>query len=389
MFWLVLCSSVFFYSNDTFASTLPTIKFIAGGGYSGSSGSAICTSINSTYTYQYQQAQAGNSSVSVSGSDYVQTFLGAEVGWCKNTNGNLTQQVYEVRTCPQAGGHILQDGLMYCGSGAYVPPTCPAEGTKVDGAYTTTSTGETSCFTSPSGATCNVTNGSSISTTDPVSGTVTSWVTSGTYSSGTCTQSNTTAQPTQPTTQNVTPVNNPPKSAADCPGGSGFAQINNTAMCLPSGTTIKDTPTTTTSTGGSVTAQTTSTVTSTGGTTTTTTTTYKDASGNVTYSGTTTGTTPLNQASTGQGDKPGLGDAPTFDPTLPQESTFTTRSQGNPVFSTEVFSVTASCPAPITFTAMEKNFSIDFTPICDLAAIVRGIILMLSAIVAMRAVVTS
>jgi hypothetical protein len=161
-------------------------------------------------------------------------------------------------------------------------------------------------------------------------------------------------------------------------------------MCLPSGTTIKDTPTTTTSSGGSVTAQTTSTVTSTGGTTTTTTTTYKDASGNVTYSGTTTGTTPLNQASTpGQGDKPGLGDAPTFDPTLPQESTFTTRSQGNPVFSTEVFSVSASCPAPITFTAMDKNFSIDFTPICDLAAIVRGIILMLSAIVAMRAVVTS
>lgn len=124
--------------------------------------------------------------------------------------------------------------------------------------------------------------------------------------------------------------------------------------------------------------------------TTTTTTTYKDGSGNVTYSGTTTGTDGINQAgNNGQGgEKLNLGDAPVFDQSLPTETNFNIKAQGNPVFSTEIFATTASCPAPITFSAMGKDFNIDFSPICALADIIRGIVLMLSAIVAMRAVVT-
>jgi len=173
---------------------------------------------------------------------------------------------------------------------------------------------------------------------------------------------------TVPSTIKATPVNDPPKSREDCPGGSS----------------------TTTSTSGSVTTTSTTTVNPGGTNTTTTTTTYKDGSGNVTYSGTTTGTDGINQAgNNGQGgEKLNLGDAPVFDQSLPTETNFNIKAQGNPVFSTEIFATTASCPAPITFSAMGKDFNIDFSPICALADIIRGIVLMLSAIVAMRAVVT-
>lgn len=267
---------------------------------------------------------------------------------------------------------------------------CPAADTKISDGFTTTSTGSSSCYETSVGAKCAVSHGDLITSTNPDTGITTSWVSSGRYTGGTCSTVDTALSPNLPVSVQVTPVNNPPKSATDCPGGSGFAQINNTAMCLPSGTTIKDTPSTTTSTSGTTSSQTTTVINNNGTSTTTTTTTYRDGNGNITYEGTSTGTGSLNQAGTGTGnDKQlDLGTAPTFDDTLPGEAAFTPKIQSNPTFSTTIFEVAASCPAPITFEVFSQEFTISFQPICDLSTIIRGIILMLSGIVAMRAVVS-
>lgn len=215
------------------------------------------------------------------------------------------------------------------------------------------------------------------------------------FTGSACTNTSNMATPVSavPSANQATPLNNPPKSRQDCPGGSGFAEVNNVGMCLPSGSQVSGGSTTQSSSGGSVTTSSVTTINSTGTNTTTTTTTYKDASGNVTYSGTGVSNSGINQAAagggTGQGDKPSLGDAPTFDQTLPQEATFNIKAQGNPVFSTEIFQAAASCPAPIPFTAMGQEFSIDFVTVCSFADVIRGMILLLSAVASLRIVTTS
>jgi hypothetical protein len=82
-----------------------------------------------------------------------------------------------------------------------------------------------------------------------------------------------------------------------------------------------------------------------------------------------------------------FGDAPSFDDTLPGEAVFDIQTQTGQTLSTDIFSVSASCPAPIVFEALGQEFSIGFQPVCDLAHIIRGIILMLAAIAAIRIIV--
>lgn len=163
-------------------------------------------------------------------------------------------------------------------------------------------------------------------------------------------------------------------------------------MCLQGGTKYDSGSTTSTlSSGGSVSTSSTTTINKDGTTTTTTTTIYKDAGGNVTGTDVSVSGGSVNQT---DGNKPGndkplnLGPAPTFDGTLPNDPTFNIKTITNPTLSTSIFDVSASCPEPLTFEAMGRSFEITFQPICDLADIIRGIILMMSAIVAIRAVVT-
>jgi hypothetical protein len=186
----------------------------------------------------------------------------------------------------------------------------------------------------------------------------------------------------------VPPENDPPQSSQDCSPGTGFAQVNNETMCLPSGTTIDGDQTTTTSDGGTTTESTTTTINPDGTTTTQTDSSFTDSTGN-TVTGSTTTQGGINQAGQGESDTPGLGPAPVFDDSPPSDSTFNILNVPNPTLSMDLFSVGASCPAPITFNAMDEDFEITFQPVCDLSDIIRGIILLLSAIVAIRILVSN
>lgn len=352
--------------------------------------------------YDYPSASSGcSSAASVDkfwGAGYTGSGSGTGPSACvvTKTSDGTTNPVsigFVAGSCPSG---FVVSGSQCVNTCTPLPP-CPGEGTSkkdtvsLSGIAGQQGIGASMCADS-GGSNCGIKCTSGIASYNDVSGQSSVYCESYTFTGSSCSDSSLVATPvsTVPSTIKATPVNDPPKSREDCPGGSGFAQVNNVGMCLPSGTQFSGGSSTTTSTSGSVTTTSTTTVNPGGTNTTTTTTTYKDGSGNVTYSGTTTGTDGINQAgNNGQsGEKLNLGDAPVFDQSLPTETNFNIKAQGNPVFSTEIFATTASCPAPITFSAMGKDFSIDFSPICALADIIRGIVLMLSAIVAMRAVVT-
>lgn len=388
-FWLPACLLFFSFSSSAFSATCqpgeltstPTVGFYFVAGltdFKYPSASTACSMAASVDKF-WGNGKTGSGS-------------GTGPTACTVTNESdgsthvVTSISFASGTCPT---NFIQDGSI-CVNTCTPEEPCPAADTKISEGFTTTSTGASSCYETSSGTKCAVSHGDLITSTNPDTGITTSWVSTGRYTGSNCTTVDTSSSPNLPVSVQVTPVNNPPKSATDCPGGAGFAQINNTAMCLPSGTTIKDTPTITTSTSGSTSSQTTTVINNNGTSTTTTTTTYRDSNGNITFEGTSTGTGSLNQAGTGTGnDKPlDLGTAPTFDDTLPGEAAFTPKIQGNPTFSTTIFEVAASCPAPITFEVFSQEFTISFQPICDLSTIIRGIILMLSGIVALRAVVS-
>lgn len=387
-FWLPLCLFSFCFSNSVYSricapgelTTTPSVGYyyVAGiNSYKYPSPSIACSSAASIDKfwgdgYTGSGSGTGPTACTVTKTSTGTTFLQASI-------------TFSAGTCPT--GFVLDGSI--CRNTCTPEEPCPAADTKLSEGFAITGSSSSSCYETSTGAKCQVTHGDTVSTTNPDTGITTGWVASARYTGATCQTVDTTHSSDVPTSMQATPVNNPPKTSADCPGGSGFAEVNNKTMCLPSGTTMTGASSTQTSSGGSVTNTSVTTITNTGGTSTTTITTYKDGNGNVIYSGTGTSRDGLNQAgTTGQGDKPGLGTAPTFDSTLPQESNFNIKAQGNPVFSTQIFQSSASCPADITYSVMGRDLSISFSSICAFADVIRGIILMLSALVSMRVVVS-
>lgn len=398
-FSLLLCSSASFFSSSVYAFVPAPVGYFSGatGNTVYSSASSLCTAAGyAQITGPFNQTVSTGPN-SYGGDKMVFVEVGFEYGWCVVNSGSTNgPQFYQYSYCPSSGTTQVVNGHMQCEGDP--PPDCPTAGTaKKDSIALSGISGQqgisAGMCAGTSGGDCGITCKSGIATYNDVSGQSSVYCESYEYTGSACTTPSLVATPVSsvPTQNQATPVNSPPKSKQDCPGGSGFAEVNNVGMCLPSGTNVTGAATTQTSTGGgSVSSTSTTTVNSNGTNTTTTTTTYKDAQGNVTYSGTGTATDGINQAGVpGQGDKPNLGDAPTFDPTLPQEATFNIKAQGNPVFSTEIFQTSASCPPDITYSVMGKDLSISFSSLCAYADVLRGIILMLSALVSMRVVVTS
>lgn len=365
-----------------------------------SSGAAVCTALGKT-NYTSIGTYTVGSGPFQSGDIFIYQFVGGDFGRCGSYPGDTSgAQVYQYDICPYPGsGYTIISGRMACGTGPIVVP-CPTAGTKSSGGFSVSvasTSGSSNVFNcaDSSGTSCAASCNSGIASYDSNTGMTNVYCSSVTYSGSNCATSDTkgTSTGSVPSTNTVAPVNNPPKSITDCPAGSGFAQINNTGMCLAGGTKVDGaTNTTSISGGGSTTSTDQTTINKDGTTTTTRTTTTRDAGGTVTGTSTYTFSGGIDQSSgngNGGNDKPlNLGPAPAFDGTLPNDPTFNIKTVTNPTLSTSLFGVSASCPAPITFSALGRSFEISFQPICDLADIIRGIILMLSAIVAIRAVVT-
>ena len=403
--WLPAFLSFICFSSNSYASTAPSNVWIGGGSYDGTSGSQLCTSKGySSFTGGFFQT-VNPSPGFIAGVGYFHTYLGSEYGWCASYEGATNgPQVFQSDFCSEAG-YIMQDGRMYCGTGPYVPPEpCPTAGTVSSGTNylldnQLISTGSTIC-TDEGGSECAATCTDAVSVNNPVTGIIASMCFSYTSTGSSCDPETPigVVATDLPPTMTATPTTSPPASKNDCPGGSGFAEVNGVGKCMPAGTTYSGPASTSSSGSGSVTNITSTTINNNGSTTTTTISTYKDAAGNITYEGASTsgggaiaigGTGSGTGSGTGDGQKLDFGPAPVNDETLPSEATFTVKAQGNPVFSTEIFTTTASCPAPITYTAMGQELSIDFSPICAFSDVIRGIILMLAAIVSLRSIVTS
>lgn len=231
---------------------------------------------------------------------------------------------------------------------------------------------------------CSISSGGDcISTNDPLLGQVTStYCTGWSYTGGTCTGNNFTGG------DPIDPTGTDPASPNDCPPQTGFAEVNGKTMCLPSGSSYTGGTTTTTNPDGTSSNTTTNTtINNNGGSSSTTTTNYYDAGGNLTGTGTTTNTGSAISDGKEQ-NRVDLGEAPAFDETLPAEPNFNITTLSNPNLSTDIFSVAGSCPAPVTYQAMGQDFIIDIQPLCDLSDVIRGIVLLLSAIAAIRIIVS-
>lgn len=393
-FLLFIC-----FSNSAFAAIAPSGDFVSTIGPS--SPDAYCQSAlpnGKTFKDFSLIINPGNPGNSLTGGGYVafaSAANGGTVNMCRATD-NVPYGQYIImggQYCLIADGYQNNAGILSCTvcpsgtvdqGGVCVPETpCPDYGTFY-GAGEVSGGSSSGCAGS-----CGISSGGScISSNDPITGTVTSnWCSGWTYTGSSCEDNDFTGTDAP---EGVPSENGGrPTKPSDCPPQTGYAEVNGVASCLPSGSSYQGGSATSTDsvTGNTTTINTTTTINSDGSRTTTTITNVYGSGGDLISTNTDTQTD--GQIGDGKGkEDQSFGDAPNFDDTLPGEAAFDIKTQTGQTLSTEIFSVAASCPAPIEFEAMGQQFSITFQPICDLADIIRGIVLMLSAIAAIRIIVT-
>lgn len=224
-----------------------------------------------------------------------------------------------------------------------------------------------------------------------------------------------------------------PDGPGDCPAGTGFAQVNNQSMCLPSGTqgsgpstsststtsttttdpvTGETTTTTNTTSGGSgtvttssgsnwvingdgtVTVETTKTVDLGDGQTATSTTSTTGGIANVTVGSSSSSGGSGGGTGSGSGEGSGdsdLGPPPSWsdpgngglDPDLPVGSAL-------PVFETNTGILGAgggACPAPVVFVAMGQEFVFSLDALCDWAGFFSTFLLIVAGFASLRILV--
>lgn len=412
-FWLLLSSLCISFSVN--AGTEPESGYFRTGTSYPPSSDPVTACGNFSYVNAAGTTSAGEVGVTVVGSNTVRTYAGGSKYGCTTSPGgtNFTF-VYSADWCPSAGGYEIHNGRMTCGkcdlgytwNGTECiqdqQPSCPSAGTKsteAEGFLATSSISselhisQTLCNSNaPNGATnCQVSCNDGVVTKSNVTG----------NSSGACFSFSYTGQPCASGDVAASSVENPqvgvngnngsaPNSPSDCPPGTGFAQINNTKTCLPSGSEYTGDQTTKTDTTTKTTQTSVITVNPDGTTTTTTTTNVTNIStGGTIGSETTTSKGGINTDGTNKNsDKNDAGPVPILDTSLPQEGDFVVKTYNVPVFDTTIFNTSYSCPEPITYDVLGKTFTIDFQPICDYAPIVRGIMLLLAAVVSIRMVVS-
>lgn len=377
------------------ASTLADVVYIKGSSIESSS-QALCTGqYPYVTTINYQTVASGPFQF---GDAWLYTPVGYEYGWCGSwPSGTDGGQWFQRQLCPSSSFQIVNESMI-CGEGP-LESECPAAGTQAAASAGWITTGNVSSSlsvssslctnNSPSGDLCQATCNSGVVARNSVTGESRLECSSYTFTGNQCVPSDVSSVASPTPEIGVNGNNNaPPNNPEDCPPGTGFAQINNTKTCLPGGSEYTDGSTVKTDTTTTTTKTTTTTINSDGTTTSTTTINVTNPEGGIIGSGTLTSTSGIDQAGSDKGKEFDPGPVPIIDTSLPEEGTIPTTTFTNPVFNTNLFQVAGACPAPIAFEAMGQSFSIEFDPICDLSPIIRGIILMLAAIIAIRVVVT-
>ncbi|SFU83420.1 TspB protein [Nitrosomonas eutropha] len=296
-------------------------------------------------------------------------------------------------SCPD--GFVDQGGVC-----TNAPPDCPALGTSVghtlitgDITGTASIAGTGVCISNPSGggspgAVCGVQCSSGAVSVDPVTGVSQMYCQAASFTGGTCSPSSVAAADPGPDPDFG--VDKGPEGG--CPSGTVPGQINDLDVCLPSGSTVQTDVRKTTQGNKTLTTTKNQTVNPDGSVTTTITNIFNDGTSE-TVSNTVTNDGKINagnDSGNNNGGKDGSEDMPIpdMDTSLGGFEALPTRVPDNPVFSTSIIATSASCPPPIAFTVMDIDLSIDFEPVCDLAPMIRAIMLILAGVVALRVVVS-
>ncbi|MBV6388706.1 MAG: hypothetical protein JNIBNLAF_00300 [Nitrosomonas europaea] len=296
--------------------------------------------------------------------------------------------------------YTVVDDQLWCGSDPPPAPACPSSGTSVGHTLITGDiTGSASiagtgvCISNPDapgtpGAVCGVQCNSGAVSVDPVTGVSQMYCQTASFTGGTCSGGSVAGADPGPDPE----FGEEKEPEGNCPPGTASGQINDLDVCLPSGSTVSNDVKKVTQGNKTLTTTKNQTVNPDGSVTTTITNIYNDGTSS-TSSTTTTTDDKINAGgndSSNNGGKDGSEDMPIpdMDTSLGGFEALPTRVPDNPVFSTSIIATSASCPPPITFTVMDIDLSIDFEPVCDLAPMIRAIMLILAGVVALRVVVS-
>lgn len=330
-----------------------------------------------------------------------------------NTGGSFISRIFFYGPTCSGSFPTTQGGVKVCAScpDGFVdqggvctnaPPDCPALGTSVghtlitgDITGTASIAGTGVCISNPSGggapgAVCGVQCSSGAVSVDPVTGVSQMYCQAASFTGGTCTPSSVAA---------ADPGPDPDFGAAKtpeggCPSGTVPGQVNNLDVCLPSGSTVQDDAVKKTTQGDKVLTTKKSQVVNPDGSVTTTITNIFNDGGVETVSSTVTSDSVPSVGASGSGDSKGVKDGsedmpiPDMDTSLSDFDVMPVRVPDNPVFSTSIIPSSGTCPPPISFSVMDIDLEIDFEPICEFAPMIRAIMLILAAFVALRVVVS-
>ena len=182
-----------------------------------------------------------------------------------------------------------------------------------------------------------------------------------------------------------------PDSPADCPPGTGFAQVNNQKMCLPSGTTGSAGSSSSSSSDGGSTVSDSNWSVNPDGTTTTNTNTTVNLPGGGSLSSSSTNTSGIDGADGKDAPPIDFGPAPSFDDSAVDGLGDEPLPTGTPLAPFEadfsLFGTGGACPAPIAFTAMGVNLEIPFDSVCQFAGMIKALFILSAVFISLRVLV--
>lgn len=413
---LAFCLSICF-SGNAFAVLAP----ISWGNIENTKGfaasaDATCKLWNATY-------KAGAEQGSTSNSGYSSTF---DISWkrngptisCTTSTGGPTQAwaaqyqyctgknsisgTYPNATCVSCpSGTVEQNGA------CVPPPVCPNAGattypTALDGGffvaagagpYETGPNGSSFCLPH-NGGLCEVKCTTGMVGPNPIASGEVAVCTSLTATGSACSPATMPEMKVELNPLAVEPETGPgtePNSPSDCPPGTGFAQVNNQKMCLPSGTVGSGASSSSSSSdGGSTKSESTWEIGADGTVTTKTETTVNLGDGSSLSSS--SSSKSGSDGADGK-DAPPLdfGPAPSFDDSAVAGLDDAALPVGAPLapFQADLglFGGGGACPAPITFEAMGVGFEIPFDGICQFSGMIRALFILSAVFVSLRVVV--
>lgn len=377
---------------------------------------AVCKSFNSTYLAGVAQGSssnsgyyaAGNLSWKRSGPTYAcTTATGGNTGaWAAQyqycTGGKTISGTYPNATCVSCpSGTVEQNGA------CVPPPVCPNAGattypTALDGGffvaagagpYETGPNGSSFCLPH-NGGLCEVKCTTGMVGPNPIASGEVAVCTSLTATGSACSPATMPEMTVELNPLAVEPETGPgtePNSPSDCPPGTGFAQVNNQKMCLPSGTVGTGASSSSSSSdGGSTKSESTWGIGADGTVTTTTETTVNLGDGSSLSSS--SSSKSGSDGADGK-DAPPLdfGPPPSFDDSAVAGLDDAALPVGAPLVPFQadlgLFGGGGACPAPITFEAMGVGFEIPFDGICQFSGMFRALFILSAVFISLRVLV--